>query len=563
MVPPPELTQALEGDQPFGVAFEHAPIGVAVVSTQGQLLRVNPALCRLLGRREQDLVSMTTIDLTHPDDRGGYDVRLDELVAGSGDVIEMEKRYLHAQGHYVWVKLSASPVRGANGEVRYFIGQVQDISERKQAEVELEYVADHDWLTGLLNRRGLQKRLQRHVKDARNGATPAALMILDLDDFKYVNDTLGHHAGDRVITTVGSILRMRLRECDHLSRLGGDEFAVLLPDCTGRDAVGVADELLASLRATPTISDASEHRLTASVGITELDGSHENADAALAQADLAMYVAKEAGRDGVTLWSDGSGPGRRLVERMEWVRRIEHALYGGGFSMYAQPIRDVRTGEIDHHELLIRMFDDELGLVEPGQFLDTAERFDLIQRIDHFVVDQAMGLLQSTPPHTRITMNLSARSIGDETLLDILDRHAPLISGGPERLTFEITETAAVADLAEAGEFTKKLRRIGYQVALDDFGQGFGSLAYLKHLDFDILKIDGEFVRGCSDNPTDRLIIRAVVGIAAGLDVRTVAECVETDELGENVTALGVDYLQGYAIGHPVPVAEALAPAVR
>jgi len=556
-----ELPGALEGDHPFRVAFEYAPIGMAILSADGRLTQANPALCRLLGRGARDLLDLTSKDLTHPDDLTRDDAHFEELIAGRADSFQIEKRYRHSQGHYVWVSFSASPVRDEQCAIRYFIVQVQDVSERKQAEVELEHVADHDWLTGLLNRRGFQRRLEAHIAAAGAGGPPAALMILDLDDFKYVNDTLGHHAGDRLITTVGSILRTRLRECDLLARLGGDEFAVLLPDCQGPSAIGVAEELLRALRATPTITDAQAHRLTGSVGIAELDGSHADGDAALAQADLAMYVAKEGGRDGVSLWLEGSGPQRRLVERMEWVRRIEHALHGGGFEMHAQPIRCIRSGRVEHHELLIRMRDDVLGLVEPGDFLDTAERFDLIRQIDHFVVDEAMRLVANGFRGTCVAVNLSGRSTGDENLLEILERHAPLIPGGPGRVMFEITETAAVADLSDAARFTQELRRIGYKVALDDFGQGFGSFAYLKHLDFDVLKIDGEFVRGCATNVTDRLIIEAVVRIARGLDVQTIAECVESDETALLMARLGVDHCQGYAVGRPEPIECALAPA--
>lgn len=557
----PDPPSPLEGNHPFRVAFEHAPIGMAILSADGRLTRANPALCRILGRGAHELHDLMSKDLTHPDDLARNDDHFRELIAGRADSFQIEKRYRHSQGHYVWVSFSASPVRDHQGAIRYFIVQVQDVSERKKAEVELEHVADHDWLTGLLNRRGFQRRLEGHIARARAGGPAAALMILDLDDFKYVNDTLGHHAGDRLITTVASILRTRLRECDLLARLGGDEFAVLLPDCGGPSAVAVADELLRTLRATPTIPDARAHRLTASVGVAELDGSHADADAALAQADLAMYVAKEAGRDGVSLWSEGSGPQRRLVERMEWVRRIEHALHSGGFQMHAQPIRNVRSGRVEHHELLIRMRDDALGLVEPGDFLDTAERFDLIRQIDHFAVDEAMRLVKHGLRGTCVAVNLSGRSIGDGNLLEVLERHAPLIPGGPGRVMFEITETAAVADLSDAARFTQDLRRIGFKVALDDFGQGFGSFAYLKHLDFDVLKIDGEFVRGCAANLTDRLIIEAVVRIARGLDVQTIAECVESAETALLMARLGVDHCQGYAVGYPVPADLVLAPA--
>jgi diguanylate cyclase (GGDEF)-like protein/PAS domain S-box-containing protein len=546
-----------EAEQRFRISFDHAPIGMAIVAPDGRMLQVNPALCRITGLPEEDLLGTTRQDLTHPDDRRRNFELASQLLAGETDSFEMEKRYRHADGNYVWIHLSVSLVRDAAKEPRYFIAQIQDIHDRKLVEVELRHLADHDTLTDLLNRHGFERQLNSRIRTARK--TPGgALLVVDLDNFKYVNDSLGHQAGDHVIQAVGRILRGYVAESDLVARRGGDEFAILLADGDADEALHLAQTLLDAIRATPMLSQARAHRLTTCIGITVLDGSQRTADEAMGQADTAMYTAKEAGRDQVRLWADGSVAQRNIAERMTWVGRIEDAFQNDGFVMLAQPILTLATGSVHHYELLLRMRDADGGLIPPIAFLPTAERFDLIQGIDRWVLEHALHLLQN-PGGARhsLAANLSGRSIGDAAILDLLRRELPKIPGGAGRLTIEITETATVADLSVAGDFAEDLRSLGCRVALDDFGVGFGSFAYLKHLPFDSVKIDGDFVKACTSNPTDRLIIEAIVGVAKGLGRETVAEFVEDAETVQYLRSVGVDHCQGYFISRPLPVTEA------
>lgn len=264
----------------------------------------------------------------------------------------------------------------------------------------------------------------------------------------------------------------------------------------------------------------------------------------------------------MSVWSEGNATQRRIVERMDWVRKIEYALDHDDMLLYAMPIVSLPMRSVERYELLIRLRDQHGNIVAPGAFLDTAERFDLIQQIDRWVATSAIAALHDGFGPASLAVNISGRSIGDTALLEMLRREAHTIPGGPGRLMFEVTETAAVGDLATARQFTERLRAAGYAVALDDFGAGFGSFAYLKHLEFDVLKIDGEFVRGCPGSPTDRLIIQAVVDIARGLGKRTVAEFTENEAIITCLTQLGVDMCQGYALGEPVPLEQVVSSLV-
>jgi diguanylate cyclase (GGDEF)-like protein/PAS domain S-box-containing protein len=528
---------------------------MAIVAPDGRMLQVNPALCRITGFREDELRSTTRQELTHPDDRRANYRLAARLLAGEIDSFEMEKRYLHADGHYVWIHLSVSIVRDRDDSPLYFVAQIQDIEARKRTEVELLHLAEHDTLTGLLNRRGFEPMLTAALDRARTG-TRAALLVLDLDNFKYVNDKLGHQSGDRIIESVATVLRTFVRESDYLARLGGDEFAILLTQTNASGAVHVAQNLLTAIRSAATLASARAHRLTTSIGVTMLDASQQGADEAMSQADTAMYTAKEAGRDQVRVWGDGSVAQQAIVERMAWAGRIEEAFHNDGFVMLAQPILTLRTGAAHHYELLLRMRDTEGNLLPPVAFLPTAERFDLVQGIDRWVVNHAIELLQRSRDHSySLAVNLSGRSIGDQAILDLLIRELPRELG--RRLTFEITETATIADLGVAADFSRDLQRLGCRVALDDFGVGFGSFGYLKHLPFDSLKIDGDFVKECTSSRTDRLIIEAIIGVAKGLGRQSVAEFVEDAATVAYLRTVGVDQCQGYFISRPLPMESA------
>jgi diguanylate cyclase (GGDEF)-like protein/PAS domain S-box-containing protein len=552
----------------FRTAFEHAPIGICIVAMRGerpgQWLSVNPAMGELLGYDRDELLRRPLREAIHPEDRWISRSSLTTLARGDEERLSVECRLLHRDGHVLWTLVTAAAVRDEHGKPGHCVLQVVDITERKRVEGQLQHLADHDALTGLLNRRRFSGELDRVLAEAERYARPGAVLVLDLDGFKYVNDTLGHRAGDELIARLAATLRAELRETDVIARLGGDEFGVILPECSADEAGVVSGKLLRAIERDGVVADQVRHaRVTASIGLATFDGADGvSGEELLVEADIAMYDAKEGGRNRAAAHERAEpGPGRH-VSRLSWLERIRRALADDDFELFAQPIIALAGDDEPAFELLLRMRSDGGELVPPATFLPIAERFDLVQDIDRWVVERAVALVrrehEAGAPLT-LSVNLSGRTMGDAAFagwLEALLSDAPV---PPGRLIFEITETAAIVNVERARALAATLRRFGCRLALDDFGAGFASFNYLKHLRFDVLKIDGEFVRGLRENPTDRLVVEAVVAIARGLGTPSLAEFVMDSATLDAVRALGVDYAQGFHLGRPAPVEEALA----
>jgi diguanylate cyclase (GGDEF)-like protein/PAS domain S-box-containing protein len=555
----------------FRAAFEHAPIGVCVLNLQGrdpgQWITVNAAMADLLGCDRAELLARRVSSFVHPEELTEARRQLIGLATGAEERITAECRMLHANGRMVWTLVTVAAVNGDDGRPAYGIAQVVDITERKRFEGQLQYLADHDALTGLYNRRRFEEELDRTLAEAHRYGRHGAVLVLDLDGFKYVNDTLGHPVGDELMARLGTTLRDELRETDVIARMGGDEFGVILPEATEDEATAVAAKLLRAIERDGVVADDARHaRVTASAGLALFAGEDNvSPEELLVEADIAMYDAKEGGRNRSSLHErESTGPGRH-VSRLSWLERIRTALAEDRFELYAQPIVALAADDgaaIPGFELLVRMRGDDDELVPPAAFLPIAERFDLVQAIDRWVVDHAVALLRREHDAGRpvtLSVNLSGRTIGNAEFAGWLEELLTATPVPRERLIVEITETAAIVNLERARALADTLRRLGCLLALDDFGAGFASFAYLKHLRFDVLKIDGEYVRGLRDSPTDRLVVEAVVQIARGLGTPSLAEFVTDSDTLEAVRALGVDYAQGFHLGAPVPVDQALA----
>lgn len=437
---------------------------------------------------------------------------------------------------------------------------------RADAEARLRYLVDHDPLTGLLNRRAYERILTEHLVQGERYGHEGAVLMLDLDEFKQVNDTLGHNAGDDLIVRVGRALAERLRATDTVARLGGDEFAILLPKGQRAEAEHVAASLLETIREERSARGRKGRArpISASIGVAPLPGLQGiTAEEALINADLAMYDAKEGGRNRFETYG-GSSSGKAGIEaRLEWVERIRTALEEDRLTLHAQPVVDALSGETTQLELLVRMLGPEDELIMPASFLPIAERFGLIGEIDRWVVTRAIQILGEQSRlgrHPKVEINLSGYSLGDPDLATLVDHELRSAAVDPKQLVFEVTETAAIGNIQAAQHFAEQLAELGCRFALDDFGAGFGSFYYLKHLPFDFIKIDGEFVRHLVDDDTDRLVIRAVVELARGLGKRTIAEFVGDEATLVALRELGVDYLQGYHLGKPAPIETWLAP---
>ena len=544
----------------FESAFDNAPIGMALIATDDRWLQVNDALCRITGHTAGALKATTLRAMTHPDDIDVDTKSLGQLLAGQIPSYQVEKRYRHAWGHYVWVLVTTSLVRGEDRGPLYVVTQVQDISERKELARRLEYFVDHDFLTGLFNRRHFEQELTKETERMARYGAPGAVLVIDLDNFKDVNDTFGHKAGDDVLKGVAGLLRQRLRQTDIVARIGGDEFAVLLPETDADHAQSVADEVVRALGRQMAVLADHSIRVTASIGVTMFDGLTDTE--VLAYADLAMYEAKETGRNRCAVYRPATHGKGRGATRLVEAERMRHALEEDRLILYCQPIFDLGENRISQYELLLRLPGDENEEpLPPSAFLYGAERFGLIQAIDGWVVRRAIALIAE---HARaglelvLNVNLSGKSIGDRKLAALIEEALAESGIDPARLIFELTETAAIANVEDAKVFASRLRGKGCQFALDDFGAGFGSFYYLKTFPFDYLKIDGDFIRSLPTSPMDRLVVEAIVSIARGMGRKTVAEFVGDEETACLLRNIGVDYAQGYHIGKPRPVSDVL-----
>jgi diguanylate cyclase (GGDEF)-like protein/PAS domain S-box-containing protein len=547
-----------EAEERFRTAFEQAPVGMALVSLDGYLVQVNRAMSEITGHSREQLEATTLASISHPGEVEQEREERERLIHGGGSHYRAERRLMHAEGHPVPVDMGVAVVRDGAGEASHLLAQVHDITERKRFEGQLQYLADHDPLTGMFNRRRFEQELERELARSARYGTGGAVLAIDLDHFKYVNDSLGHAVGDELIARAGATFRARLRETDVIARLGGDEFAVILPGADSGEAVLVAESLLTALREEGrTERPGFSHRVTASIGIAHFASDPVTSDEVLVEADIAMYDAKEAGRDRVDVYDRAEERQRRMHARLTWAERIRDALETERFVLHAQPIIPLHGTDVPRHELLIRMLGEGGDIIPPGTFLYIAERFDLIQAIDRWVLSRAIELLADERREGReinLALNLSAKSITDPDLPEFVAdelRNAGIDGRG---LCVEVTETAAIVNVDRAKRFAESLGEFGCEFALDDFGAGFASFYYLKHMVFDYVKIDGEFIRRLPASHVNQLVVKSVVDIARGLGKRTIAEFVGDLETTELLKRYGVDFGQGFYLAKPEPL---------
>lgn len=531
--------------------LDNAAEGIMTFDRYGIVRSVNHAAVKLFEFPESDMVGKH-LNLFIRNETGEPAA----LAEPAGQEREMTGCRKGGERFAMALKVSAMTLEGET----LYTALVGDISDRKAMVEHLKNVAEHDGVTGLYNRSYFQDELERVVERARRTGQSCALLYIDLDNFKYVNDTLGHAAGDRLLIEVAGLLHKRARKSDLLARFGGDEFTVLLYDVDVEQAVTAATSFRTTLAEYPFVFSGQRVDLACSIGIAPINPDVESAAAIMSQADVACHLAKRSGRNRVHMYDPAAQKDLAIMTLdMGWSRRIREAIEHDGFALARQPIVNVATGELEYYEVLLRMCDERKGLIMPGGFLPVAERFGYATDIDRWVVTHAIELLaehRRTQPRLRYALNLSGQTLTRTDICDLIVERLQSTGLDPQALTFEVTETVAIADMSVAGAFLSRLKHIGCHTLLDDFGSGMSSFAYLRDLPVDGVKIDGRFVRSLATNTIDQAMVRAMNEVAHALGKHTIAEFVEDQETMTLLREFGVDYAQGYYIGRPMMITD-------
>lgn len=554
------LRKQMEGQLRLSAqVFESSNEAILISDGKHRIISVNHRFEQITGYRAAEVLGSEAAILGADSENPSFYRNLHAILLEQGSWQgEASDRRKGGEIYPVW--LSISLVRDKRGNPEYHIASFSDITERKQQEAQIEHLAFHDLLTGLPNRRLLIDRIQVAIAQAARDANGLALLFVDLDRFKTINDSLGHQAGDQLLRLVGERLKSWVRSGDTVSRVGGDEFIVLCPDCDSPEgASSLGDKLLGAIAQPYQIGD-TELVITASIGIALYPDNGADANSLIGNADVAMYLAKENDRNNYQFYSPELNA--RNLERLQMELRLRHALEEGEFLLYFQPQIDARDGKIVGAEALIRWLEPELGLIPPGRFIPLAEETGQIQAIGEWVLQQSCRHLKKWQEmgltNLPIAINLSARQFKQSSFVDTIGQTMAEHGLPAHLLELELTESMLMKDVPQTTAKLNQLKKMGFRISIDDFGTGFSSLNYLRHFPLDVLKIDQSFVRELFDEGAALAIIESIIALARSLGMRTVAEGVETAEQRAILESSGCDILQGYLISRPLPEAEFL-----
>ena len=554
----------LEAHERFRSAFENAPIGMMMADLDGVIIRANPALGKILGRRVDELDGENINAFTHPDDRELSKSEMDRLISEGSDGSDryrIEKRYCHADGHDVWTSVNVSCVRNQEKEPLYFIGQIEDVTEGKALRERLAHTAIHDPLTSLPNRELFMDRLECALRQAARDRRRVAVMFLDVDRFKLINDSLGHDVGDQILCTVGDRLHGAMRVSDTLARFGGDEFTVLCGEDQNEDhALEVAERLVKAME-DPITLQSGEIFVSLSVGIALSNGDRESGATLLRNADVAMYQAKARGPSRIQIYQEANEP--HVVSRLRTSNELHRALERDELELHYQPIVDLHTETLVGMEALVRWQHPTRGLLPPCEFIPLAEDSGLIAPLGAWVLNEACrqlaawSALRATGDYDEgrlnIAVNVSALQLAEPGFSRLVDEALASSGIGADRLWLEITESALIRDPDEAVRVLQGLRDLGVHWEIDDFGTGYSSLSYLQRFPVETLKIDRSFVDGLDHKPEGVAIVRAIIGLGESLGLSVIAEGVERTAEAVKLQTLGCHLAQGYLYGRPLP----------
>lgn len=543
-------------EERYRVCYDSTPSMFFTVDSVGRICAANRFGAAQLGYQVQELVGMSLSAIHLERDKVSLPGYLAACLNKREVVHRREICTVRKDGAPLWVRESARVIPDANSEPLVLI-VCEDITEARNLSEQLSYQASHDALTGLVNRREFENRLRRVLESARKDGTEHALCYLDLDQFKVINDTCGHAAGDELLRQLAELLQEKIRKRDTLARLGGDEFGIVMEHCSLQQASRVADVLRELIENFRLSWEGRNFSVGASIGLVPITNASMGLAEVLSAADSACYRAKEEGRNRIHVYQQDDEELVRQLGQMQWVPQIKRALEQDLFELYFQPIIPVNSSgsETDRYELLIRMKGNNGRPVLPGAFIPAAERYNLAGKLDRWVINTAFRWLHAHPRHleylSTCSINLSGNSLGEQEMLRFVCQQFEEMNIPPEKICFEVTETAAISNLSSATCFIREIKQRGSWFALDDFGSGLSSFAYLKKLPVDLIKIDGLFIKDILDDPIDLAMVRSINDIGHVMGKQTIAEFVENEAILDELRHIGVDYAQGYSIGQP------------
>lgn len=542
----------------YQALYDNNPTMVFNLDMQGQIISVNRFGARQLGLSVEDLQGCAILNFFHPEDSENCSRFFQLCRSHPEQVHKLESRIICRNGNIIWARETARLVKDESNR-QHLLLVCEDITETRRLSEKIAYQASHDELTGLVNRRQFDIHIQNLVQQAQTDDSFHVLCYLDLDQFKIVNDTCGHLAGDELLRQLGEVLKQQVRKMDVLARLGGDEFGILMSYCGLEQAVITGEKLRNAVCDFQFAWENRSFNIGVSIGIAPINRSCGNAVDVLKEADAACYAAKEKGRNRVHVFSPDDEELTLRQGEMQWVEKIRLGIEQNRFQLFGQlivPITDSREGL--HFETLIRYRDDQGKIIPPGAFLPAAERYNMASPLDRWVISRLFEYLATTPNLMErlgmCSVNLSGLSLSDQSMLGFIDEQFKKWQIPTGKICFEITETAAISNLSYARQFIDSLRGKGCSFSLDDFGSGLSSFAYLKNLPVDFLKIDGQFVKDILEDRVDLTMVKAINEVAHVMGKKTIAEFVENQNIFDLLQTLGVNYAQGYGIAEPIPV---------
>jgi diguanylate cyclase (GGDEF)-like protein/PAS domain S-box-containing protein len=552
------LMQASE--ERYRTLYDNNPSMFFTIDKNLKVVSVNNFGAEQLGYKADQLIGNQVLDVFIDDDKNKANEYLQACFSEPEELHRWELRKERKDGSILWVRETARCVIDKINSPSIFI-VCEDISETHLLSEQLTYQASHDALTGLINRREFENRLIRIIETSHTSGTEHVLCYLDLDQFKIINDTCGHFAGDDLLNQVSQLIQKHIRKRDTLARLGGDEFGILMEHCNMIQAENVANSILKEIEVFRYLWEGNIFTIGVSMGLVMINKNVTGHIEILRMADAACYAAKDAGRNRIHIYSENDKGLAQRHGEMEWVNRISRALEEDNFELFIQPIVAINANNDDvfQYEILIRMKkDDDTAPILPGVFLPAAERYNLASRIDKWVVNAVFAFFDE---HSALlsrfelcSINLSGQSLADRDFLNFVIDKVNQYGDIGEKICFEITETAAISNIQTAARFIHTLKELGCQFSLDDFGSGLSSFAYLKTLPVDYLKIDGLFVRDIVEDEADYAMVKSINEISQVMGIKSIAEFVENKKIKQKLVDIGVDYIQGYGIGKPMPL---------